>query len=187
MLPERISLTLSRHSSLSFIASGWSSRLHPVSSQSCCMQVRAGRPAFARPCEGVYTALLLNCIEPKIDNILRKNQNAFRRNRSTSSQILTIRRILIGVQMETYRRQYYLSTLPRPLKREDGTNSTSIRPTKRDRRSHNDSLQKHQSECTFLGWRYRLLRDCSRSTARGHTSPIPLYHLSRLRAQNIDW
>ena len=33
----RISLTLSRHSSLSFIASGRPSRLHPVSSQSCCM------------------------------------------------------------------------------------------------------------------------------------------------------
>ena len=45
--PARISLTLSRHFSLSFIASGRSSGLHPVSSQSCCMYVRAGRPAFA--------------------------------------------------------------------------------------------------------------------------------------------
>ena len=33
-----------------------------------------------------------------IDNILRKNQNGFRRNRSTTSQILTIRRILEGVR-----------------------------------------------------------------------------------------
>ena len=40
---------------------------------------------------------LQNRIEPKIDNILRKNQNGFRRNRSTISQILTIRRILEGV------------------------------------------------------------------------------------------
>ena len=45
----RISLTLSRHFSLSFIASGRSSGLHPVSSHSCWMYVRAGRPAFARP------------------------------------------------------------------------------------------------------------------------------------------
>ena len=37
MPPVWISLTLSRHSSLSFIASGSSSGLHPVSSQSCCM------------------------------------------------------------------------------------------------------------------------------------------------------
>ena len=33
-------------------------------------------------------------LEPKIDNILRKNQNGFRRNRSTTTQILTIHRIL---------------------------------------------------------------------------------------------
>ena len=35
--------------SLSFIASGRSSGLLPVSSHSCCMYVRAGCPAFARP------------------------------------------------------------------------------------------------------------------------------------------
>ena len=50
----RISLTLSRHFSLSFIASGRSSELHPVYSHSCCMYVRAGRPAFARPYVGVH-------------------------------------------------------------------------------------------------------------------------------------
>ena len=52
MLLARISLTLSRHFSLSFIASGWSSGLHPVSSHSCCMYVRAGRPGFAGPYAG---------------------------------------------------------------------------------------------------------------------------------------
>ena len=50
----RISLTLSRHFSLSFIASGRSSWLHPVSSHSCCMYVRAGRPDFAWPYAGVH-------------------------------------------------------------------------------------------------------------------------------------
>ena len=49
-LVARISLTLSRHSSLSFIALDRSSGQHPVSSHSCWMYVRAGRPAFARPC-----------------------------------------------------------------------------------------------------------------------------------------
>ena len=48
----RISLTLSRHFSLSFIASDRSSGLHPVSSHSCCMYVRAGHPAFAWPYAG---------------------------------------------------------------------------------------------------------------------------------------
>ena len=37
MPSARISLTLSRHLSLSFIASGRCSELHPVFSQSCCM------------------------------------------------------------------------------------------------------------------------------------------------------
>ena len=48
----RISLTLSCHFSLSSIASGRSSGLHPVSSHSCWMCVCAGRPAFARPYVG---------------------------------------------------------------------------------------------------------------------------------------
>ena len=48
------------------------------------------------------------------DNILRKN--GVRRNRSPTSQILTIRKILEGVrEKKTYRRHYYLLTLPRPL------------------------------------------------------------------------
>ena len=37
---------------LSSIAPGRSLRLHPVSAQSYCVYVQAGRPAFARPCEG---------------------------------------------------------------------------------------------------------------------------------------
>ena len=52
--PARKPLTLSGHSSQSFIASGRSSGLHPVSSQSCCMYVRAGGLAFARPYVGVH-------------------------------------------------------------------------------------------------------------------------------------
>ena len=41
--------------------------------------------------------MLLNRVRPEIDPILRKNQNGFRANRSTSGQILTIRRMLEGV------------------------------------------------------------------------------------------
>ena len=55
----RISLTLSLLVSLSFIASGRSSRLHPISSHSCCMYVRAGRPAFAWPYVGVHRSTSL--------------------------------------------------------------------------------------------------------------------------------
>ena len=46
----------------------------------------------------IYNALLCNCIEPKIENILRKNQNGFQRNKATMSQILTIPWIIEGVR-----------------------------------------------------------------------------------------
>ena len=59
VLVARISLTLSRYSSLSFIAPGRSSGQHPVSSHSCWMYVRAGRPAFARPCVGIHKSTSL--------------------------------------------------------------------------------------------------------------------------------
>ena len=59
MLVARISLILSRHSSLSFIALGRPSGQHPVSSHSYWMYVRAGRPAFARPCVGVHKSTSL--------------------------------------------------------------------------------------------------------------------------------
>ena len=57
--PAQISLTLSHHFSLSFIAFGRSSGLHPVSSHSCCMYVLAGRPALARPYVGVHRSTSL--------------------------------------------------------------------------------------------------------------------------------
>ena len=55
----RMSPTHSRYFSLSFFASGWSSGLHPVSSHSCCMYVRAGRLAFAWPYAGVPRSISL--------------------------------------------------------------------------------------------------------------------------------
>ena len=55
----RISLTLSLHVSLSFIASGRPSGLHTVSSHSCCMYVRAGRPALDCPYAGVHRSTSL--------------------------------------------------------------------------------------------------------------------------------
>ena len=58
----QISLTLSRHFSQSFIASGRSSGLHPVSSHSCWMYVRAGCPAFAWPYAGVHRSTSLRLV-----------------------------------------------------------------------------------------------------------------------------
>ena len=62
----------------------------------------------------IYNALLRNRIEPKINNILRKNQNGFRSNRSTTSEIVTIRRVLEGVRAKkkkSYKRQMYSNNI----------------------------------------------------------------------------
>ena len=60
----RIYLTLSRHSSLSFIVSMRFSRLHPVV-QSCRRYILLSRPTLACPCEGVHRSsslLLQQCL-----------------------------------------------------------------------------------------------------------------------------
>ena len=46
----------------------------------------------------IFNLMLLNRIRPHVDPLLRKNQNGFRTNRSTSGQILTVRCILEGVK-----------------------------------------------------------------------------------------
>ena len=46
----------------------------------------------------IFNALLRNHKEPKIDSIIRKKQNGFQRNRSTTSKILIIHRILEGIR-----------------------------------------------------------------------------------------
>ena len=59
VLVVRISLTFSRRFSISFISSGRSSGRHPVSSHSCWMYVRAGRPAFAWPSVRIHKSTSL--------------------------------------------------------------------------------------------------------------------------------
>ena len=81
----------------------------------------------------IYNALLRNRIEPKIDNILRKNQNRFRRNRSTTSQILTIRRILEGVWAKNLQATLIFVDFTKAFnsihRGKDETNPTSVRHT----------------------------------------------------------
>ena len=48
----------------------------------------------------VYNLLLLNRIRPTLEKILRPNQNGFRPNRSTTGQILTIRRLIEGIKSQ---------------------------------------------------------------------------------------
>ena len=85
----------------------------------------------------IYNALLRNDIKPKIDNILRKNQNGFRRNRSTTSQILTIHRILGDVRAKNLQATLLFVDFTKAF---DSIHRDGIRPTKRNRSSNNDFL-----------------------------------------------
>lgn len=46
----------------------------------------------------IYNSVLLNRIQPEVGKVLRRNQNDFRKNRSTVAQILIVRRIIEGVR-----------------------------------------------------------------------------------------
>ena len=46
----------------------------------------------------VYNKMLLNRLKPHLDPLLRNNQNGFRSNRSTTAQILALRRIKEGIK-----------------------------------------------------------------------------------------
>ena len=133
----------------------------------------------------IYNALLRNCKEPKIDNILRKNQNGFRRNRSTTSQILTIRRILEGVQAKNLQATLLFVDFTKAFDSKHRGKMEQILLAyglPKETVAAITILYRNTSESTFTRWRHRILRHCCRSTTRRHASPIPLYHLSRLRA-----
>ena len=134
----------------------------------------------------IYNAQLCNCIEPKIDKVLRKNQNGFWRNRSTTSKILTICRILEGIHAKNLDATILFINFSKAFdfiqrgKMEQILLAYGL--SKENYRSHNDAIKKHKSESLLTGWRHWLLWHCSRHATRRHISPIPLYHLPGLSA-----
>ena len=133
----------------------------------------------------IYNALLRNRIEPKIDNILRKNQNGFRRNRSTTSQILTIRRILEGVRAKNLQATLLFVDFTKAF---DSIHRGKMEQIllayglPKETVAAIMILYRNTKESTFTRWRHGILRHCCRGTTRRHASPMPLYHLSRLGA-----
>ena len=130
----------------------------------------------------IYNVQLRNSIKTKIDNILRKNQNGFRRNRSMTSQILTLRRILEAVRAKNLQVTLLFVDFTKAFDSIHRGKVEQIQLAYGLPKETVTAITIHQSENTFTGWRHRTLRHCSMSAIRGHASPIPLYHLSRLRA-----
>ena len=77
----------------------------------------------------VYNALLINHIKPETKKILRKNQNGFWSNQSTTKKILTNQQIVEGVHAKNFEATLLFVNILRHwfhTQREDGANSTSI-------------------------------------------------------------
>ena len=92
----------------------------------------------------IYYALPCNHLESKIEKILWKNQNRFRRNRSMTSLILTIRWILEGVcAKKTWGNNiihWLLQGIWFHTQRRDRANTSRLRSSQWNRRSHNDAI-----------------------------------------------
>ena len=54
--------------------------------------------SLAQTASKIFNRLILNRIRPAIDKVLRPNQNGFRENRSTSSHLLALRRLIEELQ-----------------------------------------------------------------------------------------
>ena len=84
----------------------------------------------------IYNDILRNCIEPKIEKILKKNQNSFRRNQSSTSQILIICRILEDVCAKIPLGHTIICQLFQGIwlhtQRDVGANTSRLRPPQRN-------------------------------------------------------
>ena len=83
-------------------------------------------------------------MEPKTENIIRKNPNGFEKNRSTSSQILTICRILDGARAKNQKATIAFVDFAKAF---DSIHRGKMELTllaygllQRNRRSHNDAI-----------------------------------------------
>ena len=124
-----------------------------------------------------YNALLRNRIESKIEDILRKNQNIFRKNRSMTTKSLTLRWILEGVCAKNLEATIVFIDFTKAF----------------------DSIHRGKMEQILLAYGLpkaimilygnTKVKVCSPDgdtdyfdAARRYISPMPLYHLSRLHS-----
>ena len=138
----------------------------------------------------IYNALLRNCIEPKIENILRKNQNGSWKNRPTTSQNLTIHQILESVHAKNLEATILFVDFTKAF--------DSVHREKMEQTLFAYGLPKETIAAIMMPCRNTEVKVHSRididyfdivtGVLLGDTlAPIPLYHLSRLCAKNVYW
>ena len=126
----------------------------------------------------VYNALLHNHMTPESENIVRKNQNGFQRNWSTTSLILTI---IKGVHAKNLDATLLFVDFSKTFH--------SIHRGKMDQILLAYGLPKEivTSQGVVTRWRHRLLWHCCWNSARKYISTISVYNLPRLYTSNVDW
>ena len=130
----------------------------------------------------LYQGKLHNCIEPKIEKIL-KNQNGFRTNRSTTSQILTIRQTLECVCTKNLEAIMLFVNFSKAFDSRGKMEQILLTyGLPKETVAAIMMLYKNGSKSPLTEWRHRPLRHCSRCAARRHISLIPVYYLLRLHA-----
>ena len=122
-------------------------------------------------------------IEPKIEKILRKIHNGFPRNRSPPSQILTTLRILEGVPAENLEATILFIDFSKAFESiHRGKMGQIILSHGLPKETVASIMMLHKHTKVKARMEALISSTCSRWAARIHISPIPVYHLPRLRA-----
>ena len=135
----------------------------------------------------IYNSLLFNRIQPEVEKILRRNQNGFRKNRSTVSQILTVRRIIEGVKAKNMQAALLFVDFSKAFDSVHRGKMEKILLANRDSRCHNDALPKHKIFGQIPRWRHELLWYTGRCSTGWHPGAVSFRHHPWLCFENIPW
>ena len=97
------------------IPTQWSTiHIHPIPKTGDLSEVGNYRGIALSPnAAKIKNKMLLNCIQPVLDPLLRPNQNGFRPGRSTTSHILALRRIIENQAIDGDLEQLGFEIIPR--------------------------------------------------------------------------
>ena len=130
----------------------------------------------------------INCMWFEVKKILGKYQDGFRGNWSTTSQIVTMSRIIEGVHVKNLEATLLFEDFSKAFGsmqiRKNTANTTSIWFPRRKCYCYNDALQKYENSGSLTRWWHRLHWYCHWSRARRYTSTVHVHNLLKLRTSN---
>ena len=137
--------------------------------------------------EKIYNALLLNRIEREIEKILRKNQNVFRRNWSSISEIIIIRRITEVVRAKNLKATLLFVVFSKTFDFiHRGKMEQMLQASQRNCCGHNDVIQKYKIKSSLTVWRLGILWKCCWRNESEYISPVSVHNLPWLLTSNVN-